>query len=145
MICIKKVLVGSFSTTLNERTNSLLTFLNVGSITKSKLLFLGCVVMSDLHLLQYNVLLNPCFKCSKDFMFLFLDKVTTGTKSLTLFIWNAASVVDVADSVWVGGLVAISGVLYISDIMQFFDHDKSSSILVNQRQIEKSPKVNQII
>ena len=45
----------------------------------------------------------------------------------------------------VGGLVAISGVLYISDIMQFFDHDKSSSILVNQRQIEKSPKVNQII
>ena len=51
---------------------------------------------------------------------------------MVLFIWNVASVVDVAGSAGVGGLAAglavIAGFLNISDTMESFDHNKSSSI-----------------
>ena len=57
----KEFLVGSSVPFLNESTNNLLLCLNVGSIRWSKLLFLGCVVISDLYLFQKIVLLNLCF------------------------------------------------------------------------------------
>ena len=44
-----------------------------------QLLFLGYTVFPDLYLLQETVLLNPCFKWSKNVMLLFIDKVTTET------------------------------------------------------------------
>ena len=74
----KESLVGSLLQFLNERTNNLLIFLNVGSIIQSKLLFFGSALISDLYLFQETILLNPCFKCSKNLMLLFIDKVTTG-------------------------------------------------------------------
>ena len=50
-----------------------------------------------------------------------------------LFILNSALVVDISDTARVGGMAAglatIAGVLNISDIIQFFDHDESSSVL----------------
>ena len=52
----------------NERSNNLLIFLNVGIIIQSDLLFLGCVVISDLYLFQETVLLNACFKSSKNYV-----------------------------------------------------------------------------
>ena len=70
--------MGSFSPVLNEWTNNRLIFLNVGSIIQSKLLFFGFVVISDLYLFQDIVLLNTCFKFSKNLMLLFIGKVTTG-------------------------------------------------------------------
>ena len=57
----KEFLVGLSMPFLNESTNNLLIFLNVGSIRQFKLLFFGCVAISDLYLLQEIVLLNPCF------------------------------------------------------------------------------------
>ena len=38
-----------------------------------KLLFLGCVVISDLYLFQETVILNPSVKCSKNLMLSFID------------------------------------------------------------------------
>ena len=50
-----------------------------------------------------------------------------------LFILNSALVVDISDTARVGGMAAglatIAGVLNISDIIQLFDHDESSSVL----------------
>ena len=50
-----------------------------------------------------------------------------------LFILNSALVVDISGTARVGGMAAglatIAGVLNISGIMQFFEHDESSSIL----------------
>ena len=49
-----------------------------------------------------------------------------------LFILNNALVIDVAEACAIGGtaagLVSISDVLNVSDIMQFLDYDKSSFI-----------------
>ena len=52
----KEYLVGTLSPFLDEFTNNLLIFLNVGSIKQSKLLFFGCAVIWDLHLFQKIVL-----------------------------------------------------------------------------------------
>ena len=41
----KEYLVGTLSPFLDEFTNNLLIFLNVGSIKQSKLLFFGCAVI----------------------------------------------------------------------------------------------------
>ena len=64
---------------LNESTNNLLIFLNVGSIRQSRLLFFGCVVISDLYLFQEIILLNPCFIFFQNMILSLMDKVTTGT------------------------------------------------------------------
>ena len=65
-------------------------------------------------------------------MLLFIDKVTTGIQSLALFQWNVSSQVDAHGIRSLGrlvfGLEGASGVLYIFDITNFFDHDKSSFI-----------------
>ena len=58
---------------------------------------------------------------------------------MVLFICNNAVVVVVAETCVIGGtgtgLASISGVLYILDIIQFFDYDKLSSIsqLINSK------------
>ena len=75
----KQFLVGSSSPYLNERTGNILMLLNVKSIIKPKLLFFGCVVISDLYLFQETVILKPCFKFFKNLMLSFIDKDTTGT------------------------------------------------------------------
>ena len=49
----------------------------------------------------------------------FIDKVTTGTYSLALFIWN---LVPVGLALWFS---AIAAVIYISDILHSLDHEKS--------------------
>ena len=65
-------------------------------------------------------------------MLLFIDKVTTGIQSLALFQWNVSSQVDAHGIRSLGrlvfGLEGTSGVLYIFDIINFVDHDKSSFI-----------------
>ena len=87
--------------------------------------FIGCIVISDLYLFQDIVLCNPYFKCSKNLVLLFIDKVTMGTQSLALFIWNVAQVVNVASA----GLSPVTATaLDISEFTQFFDHDKLRSI-----------------
>ena len=58
---LKEFLVGLSIPFLNESTNNLLIFLNVGSIRQFKLLYFGYVAISDLYLLQEIVFLNPCF------------------------------------------------------------------------------------
>ena len=61
-----------------------------------------------------------------------MNKVATGTWSLVLFTWNNPLVADVNGSCTISaleaGLASISGVLNISDDIQFLDHDKSNSI-----------------
>ena len=95
-------------------------------------MFSGCVVISDLYLFQKIVLLNPCFIFSKNLMLSFIDKVTTGTEGLALFVLNFVLFVFVASLAWTGGLAfgleATAVVLYISDMIHSFDYDKSSSI-----------------
>ena len=59
-------------------------FLKVGSIRQSKLLFLGCAIISDLYLFQEVVLLNHCLIFSKNLILSLIEKVTTGTYSLEL-------------------------------------------------------------
>ena len=65
-------------------------------------------------------------------MLLFIDKVTTGIQRLALFQWNVSSQVDAHGIRSLGrlvfGLEGTSGVLYIFDIINFVDHDKSSFI-----------------
>ena len=59
MACnILETVVGSLLLLLNQKTNNLLILINFGSIIKSKLLFLNCVVISDLHLFQESIPLN---------------------------------------------------------------------------------------
>ena len=62
----------------------------------------------------------------------FIDKVTTGAWSIALFIWNIAEVICVSAAARTGGLAlelaVTAGALDISDITQYLDHDKSSSI-----------------
>ena len=88
-------------------------------------MFFGCVVISDLYLLKEIVLLNPCFIFSKNLVLSLIDKVTTGTWSLALFILNVAPVVYLSG---VGGLPAITSLTDISDTIHSFDHDKSISM-----------------
>ena len=59
-------------------------FLKAGSIRQSKLLFLGCVIISDKYLFQEVVLLNPCLIFSKNVILSLIEKVTTGAYSLEL-------------------------------------------------------------
>ena len=47
-------------------------------LDKYKLLFFGCVVISDLHLFQEIVILNPYFIFSKNGILSLINKVTTG-------------------------------------------------------------------
>ena len=62
----------------------------------------------------------------------FIDNLTTGTQGLVLLIWNVAQVVYLDGLSATGGIAfgvpAILGVIDISDIMQSFNHDKSSYI-----------------
>ena len=76
-------------------------------------MFFGCVIISDLNLFQENVILNPWFMFSKKLMLSFIDKVTTGTWRLMLFIWHIA-------------FIKLSSSF---NNTQFFDHEKSSTIL----------------
>ena len=46
--------------------------------------FFDCVITSDLCLFQYIGLLYPCFIFSKNFISSLIDKVTIGTKKLSL-------------------------------------------------------------
>ena len=60
-------------------------------------MFFGWVVVSGLYLFQEIVLLNPCFIFSKKLILSLIKKVTTGTKSSALFIWNVAPVDSVTN------------------------------------------------
>ena len=81
------------------------------------LLFFGCVVISDLYLFQEIVLLNLCFRFSKNLILSLVDKVAIGTESLALFIWNVALVFCIAATSWTGGLASrFGGILGINDI-----------------------------
>ena len=95
-------------------------------------MFFGCVATSDLYLFQEIVLLNSCFLFSKNLILSFIDKLTTGTYSSVLFIWNVAPLNCVDGKRSVGGLAVelagASGVLDISEMTQSSVHDKSSSI-----------------
>ena len=95
-------------------------------------MFFGCVATSDLYLFQEIVLLNSCFLFSKNLILSFIDKLTTGTYSSVLFIWNVATLNCVDGKRSVGGLAVelagASGVLDISEMTQSSVHDKSSSI-----------------
>ena len=78
-----------------------------------------------------------------------IDKVTTGTKCLALFIWNVAEVFCIAALPGTGGLASdlpgTSDVIDVSDIIHSLDHDKSKFYCTfNQWQIERSPKITQI-
>ena len=65
-------------------------------------------------------------------MFSFMDKVTTDTTSLVLFIWNVAPFVDVAAATETGRLEFGSAITWVVfntwDMMQFLEHEKLSSI-----------------
>ena len=76
-------------------------------------------------MLQKIPLLSPCIIFSRNLILSLIDKLTTQTQSLGLFIWNIAPVVKVTS---VGLDLLTSGVLDISDITQYLDHVKSSSI-----------------
>ena len=96
-------------------------------------MFFACVVISDIYLFQEIVLSNPCYIFSKKLILSFIDKVTTGPKILALFIWNVAEVVCVFAVAGTGRLAfGLEGTAvffrYISDITQYLDHEKSSSI-----------------
>ena len=69
----KELLVGPSFPFLNERTNNLLMFLQVGSIRSSKLVCFFCVVISDLYLFQEIVLLYPCFIFSINLILSLID------------------------------------------------------------------------
>ena len=79
VIPINTSLVGSLSPFLTERTNILFILINYGSFLQSKLFTFSYVVISDLYLFQKTVLWNPSFKCCKNVMLSFIEKVTTGT------------------------------------------------------------------
>ena len=76
-------------------------------------------------MLQKIPLLSPCIIFSRNLILSLINKLTTQTQSLGLFIWNIAPVVKVTS---VGLDLLTSGVLDISDITQYLDHVKSSSI-----------------
>ena len=83
----------------------------------------------NLYLFQENVILNPCFRFSKNLILSLIGIVTTGTKSFALFIWNVALFVLVATSYSTGSVSGTAlDVLDIWDIIQYLDHDKSCSI-----------------
>ena len=101
---------------------------------------MDCVVISDLYLFEEILLLNPCFIFFLNVMLSFIDKVTTGIKSSSLFIWNVVPVVCIAATFWTVGLVfglsTTPGVIDMSDIPNSLDYSKW--------QIERSPKITQI-
>ena len=103
--------------------------LNVGSIRQFKLLLLGCVVISDLHLFQGIVLLKSCFMLSKNSIWSFTDEVTTGTQSLALFILIRGLGELAFGS---GQTYSFGKVLYIQDITRSSGHVKLS-FTVNER------------
>ena len=61
-----------------------------------------------------------------------IDKVTTGTQSFALFIWNVTTFACIADTSWTGGLASgfpvILDFINIWDIIHSSDYDKSSFI-----------------
>ena len=82
---------------------------------------MACVAISDLYLFPGIVFfLNACFMFSKNLMLSFIGKVTTGTKSLALFISNIVLVVDISRRGAVGryaaGLAGMPSLFNISDI-----------------------------
>ena len=93
--------------------------------------FFGCVFIADPYLFQEIVLSSPYFMFFEN-MLLFIDKVTTETKSLVPFIWKVTLVVSGCRICSVGGievgLVATPEGFDISEIIYLFDHDKSSPI-----------------
>ena len=105
----------------NDKTNNLLTFVNVGSIKSFKLLFWDWIVTCDLHLFRFIVFLNPVFSCSKIFLSFPYDKVTTGTYNFVSAILNFAP-----DGATMTGLKP--AFTAISAKTQFFDQVKTNSI-----------------
>ena len=62
-------------------------------------------------------------------IFSLTGKVTTGTETLALFTWNVALFAEVATSYLTGSVFGTAlDVLDVSDITQYLDCDKSSSI-----------------
>ena len=60
-----------------------------------------------------------------------MNIVTIGTKGLVLFVWNIAERIDNTLAAGISGTgfisATIGGALNTSDIVQYFDHNKSSS------------------
>ena len=83
----------------------------------------GCVVILDLYLFHEVALLNPCFMFSRNLILSLIDKVTSGTLDLALFIWNAALVVAVTNSYTTGSVFGsiAPNVLDTSVIIHSFD------------------------
>ena len=85
----KIILLVTFSaiiSSLKDKTKSLFTPWKVGSIGKSKYLFCPWFVVSARYLSQLIFLLEPDSNCFRSSMFSWVDKVTTGTWSLVLFL-----------------------------------------------------------
>ena len=79
-----------------------------------------------IYIFQETVLLNPCITFSKKLILSVINKFTTGTESLALFIWNVALFVSVAATartdIFASGSTFISEVLVISGLVQSCDH-----------------------
>ena len=54
------------------------------------MLFLVCLVISDLNLFHLIVFLNPVFDCPKTLLLSLVDKVTTGTYSFVSILLKFA-------------------------------------------------------
>ena len=85
-------------------------------------LFLGCVVILDLYLFQDIVLLNLCFKLSKDLTLLFIEQAIIGKLRLVLVVKELL-------------LLSYYDVLSICSLLP----------MINQALLQNSPKVNQDI
>ena len=82
------------------------------------------------------VLLNPCFIFSQNLILSIIDKVTTKTYVLALFVPYVAQVFVVVIS-RVGELPTVLDVIDTKDFTQHLDHDKSSSILLLTKDQQK--------
>ena len=96
-------------------------------------------IVSDIFMFEETVPLNPCR---------FIDKVTTWIQSVALFTWNVAPVINVASTFRTGRLP--SGSAAISEIFSYFRHSaifqpqKRFYFAVNEKQMERCPKITHI-
>ena len=79
----------------------------------------GWTVICDLYLLHFIVPLNPAFNCSKSFVSISFDKVTTGTYNFVSVILNSNPV-----GATISGLPPYASLSVISAKTQFFDQVK---------------------
>ena len=105
-----------------QKTNNLLTFVNVGSIKQFKLLFWGWIVICDLYLFDFIVLLNPDFNYSKIFILFSFDKLTTGRCNFVSLILNSDPI-----GATVAGLLFCAALTVISTQTQFLHQVKINS------------------